>query len=98
MGEFTLKKSERFVLMIERGFTVDIKTDYLTDLHNLKYNACFIKQSPVKQYDKNGNFIRRYNSITEAVSETGICGTTISRCCQRKGKTAGGYKWLYADI
>ena len=75
-----------------------METDYLNDLHNLKYNACFVKRSPVKQYSKDGCFIKQYDSIKYSSKETVICYVSIVNCCQRKNKSAGGYKWLYADI
>lgn len=59
------------------------------------------KLMPVRevcQYDFNGNLIKVYPSIRQAVRETGIDHSTISRCCSgdRNAKTAGGYIWKYA--
>lgn len=59
------------------------------------------KLMPVRevcQYDFNGNLIKVYPSIRQAVRETGIDHSTISRCCSgdRNAKTAGGYIWEYA--
>lgn len=53
----------------------------------------------VSQYDVDGNIIKTYPSIREAVRETGIEHSTISRCCSggRNTKTAGGYVWKYAN-
>ena len=50
-------------------------------------------------YDTNGNFIKRFPSIAQASYHTGIHKDTIGRCCKHEGyyKTAGGYKWEYAD-
>ena len=53
---------------------------------------------PVNQYDLEGNFIKRYGSMTDAVIELNINrnGTrNISTCCRGKLKTAYGYKWSY---
>jgi len=36
------------------------------------------RRKDVYQYDKNGIFIKHYNSITEAKSETNICGNVIA--------------------
>lgn len=36
---------------------------------------------PVNKYDLNDNFIKKYDSIAEAASNTGIPSYTISRCC-----------------
>ena len=50
----------------------------------------------VIQYDKHMNYIKLFNSISEAANE--INGTTgnISRCCNGTYKTAYGYIWKYA--
>ena len=74
------------------------ETDYERDLHDLKYNAWNVSKSPVKQYDENGKCIRRYDSMSEASKQNHIPVGNISRCCQRKAKSAGGFMWLYADI
>lgn len=54
---------------------------------------------PVIQMDLDGNFIARFNSMTKAEEATGINKIYISNCCDplRGQKTAGGYKWKYAD-
>lgn len=39
-----------------------------------------------------------YGSILEAMRETGVDSTSISRCCRGKQKTAGGYHWVYVTI
>ena len=74
------------------------ESDYKRDLHNLKFNAWSEFKKPVMQYDKNGMELHRYESIIEASRITGICYQTILRCCRTYRGTAGGYKWLYADI
>ena len=54
---------------------------------------------PVIQMDLQGNYIAEYESMTKAEEATGIHKVYISNCCDpfRKQKTAGGYKWKYAD-
>jgi hypothetical protein len=74
------------------------ETDFRHDLHNLKFNAWSEFKKTVVQYDKNEKRIRRYESIMEASRTTGICYGSIMRCCKTYRGTAGGYKWLYADI
>lgn len=53
------------------------------------------KYKSVLQYDINGNFIKRWNSIKEAQSY--INKGSIINCCRKKNKTAGGYIWRYTD-
>lgn len=49
----------------------------------------------VIQYDKSMNFINEYPSIREAVRQTGIDRSNISKCCKGKVKSAGGFIWKY---
>lgn len=51
---------------------------------------------PVAQYNLDGTFVRRYDSIQEAEKTTGIYHSNISKVCQGKRKTAGGFKWEVA--
>ena len=46
---------------------------------------------PIRQLDKNGNLIKEYPSIKEAVKETGI--TNIHNVLDLPNRTAGNYKW-----
>jgi len=38
---------------------------------------------------------QEFSSAVDAESKTGICRSSISKCCKHKQKTAGGYKWKY---
>ena len=49
----------------------------------------------VTQIDLKGVFIDKFHSISEAARQTGIPDSNISRCCNKKLKTAGGFKWKY---
>jgi len=49
----------------------------------------------VFQYNRNGVFIREWESLTEASSILHIHNGSISECCRGKRKTAGGYVWKY---
>lgn len=50
---------------------------------------------PVEQYNKDGTFIRLWDSASEAYRELNI--RHISECCKGTYKTAGGYIWRYVD-
>lgn len=52
---------------------------------------------PVDQYDKYGNFIKHYDKIADAESETGASTTAIIRVCKGKQHTSLGYVWKYSD-
>lgn len=48
----------------------------------------------VLQYDKEGNFIKSFNSITEASNAVSGNPTNIGRCCSK----SKGYRVLYGFI
>lgn len=54
------------------------------------------KSRKVEQLDKNGNVICAYESLKEAGRMTGVGDGNISKCCNGKTKSAGGYIWRFA--
>ena len=50
----------------------------------------------VSKYDLNGNFIKKYDCITDALKENPKCGKNIIAVCQGKRRQAGGFIWKYA--
>ena len=51
----------------------------------------------VIQYDKNGNFIRKFNSITNAANHINCSTNEISKVCMRKNKSVHGFVFRYED-
>ena len=51
---------------------------------------------PVNMYSKGGVLLARYNSSADASRVTGVAQMNISRCCNGKRMSAGGYLWAYA--
>ena len=51
----------------------------------------------VSQYDIEGNYIRTFESITEAMRLTGVDASTIAKVCRGKKQTTKGYRWQYGD-
>lgn len=49
----------------------------------------------VAQYTKRGKLIKIWESQTQASEATGIAQQSISRCCNGKLKTAGGFRWSF---
>ena len=49
----------------------------------------------VYQYDLDGNFLKEFESITQAEKETSVFGANISACCKNKVRQAGGFQWRY---
>jgi predicted GIY-YIG superfamily endonuclease len=62
-------------------------TDY--GLRSLKFNK------PILQFNKNGEFIKEFESIKVAQNEFTKNGGNISMCLSGKTKTAYGFKWEY---
>ena len=62
---------------------------------NMGSKSCLSKQ--VAQYDLNGDFIKAWDCIADATREYNIKGSSISRVCKGKSKTAGNYQWRYID-
>ena len=52
-------------------------------------------KKPVCQYDFYYNFINRYDSATDACRSTGIYFGDISKCCNKKSCSAGGFYWCF---
>jgi group I intron endonuclease len=50
---------------------------------------------PILQFDKKDNLIKEWNGLSDASDTTGINVGNISKNCQGKRKTAGGYIWRY---
>lgn len=70
---------------------------YKTGLQKKKTGSNSKLKKPVNQYDLDGNFIKRWESITDALNYYGKYLKITSVCKKQKWcKTAGGYKWEYA--
>lgn len=53
----------------------------------------------VKQYTLSGEYLKTFNSASEAGLEVGIDRTRITNCCKKKSNMACGYMWSYeSDI
>lgn len=85
--------------LLELGISndeIDKRTEELLK-EGCKKNQENTFRQPVYQYDLNGNFIKKYNTIKEASNLTLIDRTSISHCCMGDCKTAGNFIWLYND-
>lgn len=53
---------------------------------------------PILQFTKDGEFVRKWNSMSDAEQELGIKSRLSEYCSNKYGrKSAGGYIWRYAD-
>ena len=49
------------------------------------------------QYDTDGNFIKVWDYVKQITNELGIDNSSVIKVCRGKLKSAGGYRWKYAD-
>lgn len=54
------------------------------------------KRKRINQYDREGNFIKQWESIHEAEKKLKIYHINIIKVCKGERFTAGGYIWKYA--
>lgn len=79
--------------------------DRINNNGNYTYDNCrFIEMSensakdsckPVLQFSLDGKFIREFKGIREAGRCLKINSSSISGCCKKRYKSAGGYIWKY---
>lgn len=55
------------------------------------------KNKSILQFDKNNNFIKRFESITDAEKEIKGSRANIIACLKNRIPTAYGFIWKYAD-
>lgn len=72
------------------------ESDYLSG--NYEINGCRISKFliPILKYDKNGNFIKKYNTIVDASKETKSSCTDILRVVNGERKSTYGYIYKIA--
>lgn len=69
------------------------KTDYEND-NSLSWYLTNQVYKNVLQYDLDGNLIKQWNTLSEAVKEY---GSTVAQCCVHETLTAYGYIWKYTN-
>jgi group I intron endonuclease len=84
------KDEEREKLRISNKRYEDSKTDE-QKLKDILVQKC----KTVFQYDKTMNLINTYPSINNAAKINKISNSNITKCCQKKVATVGGFVWRY---
>ena len=56
-----------------------------------------VRSTVVLQFSKDGEFIKKWDCITDVQRELGINRGNVIKCCKGKRKTANGYIWRYAN-
>lgn len=54
------------------------------------------RKKEVSQYDLDGNFLAKFNSVSEAAKETETSKSGIAKCCREERNHSGGYLWKYS--
>jgi group I intron endonuclease len=57
-----------------------------------------LKTVPVYQYNKDGSFIREWDSASEVTKEINLDGSGIMKVCKGKLSSCGGFIWSYKKI
>lgn len=55
-------------------------------------------EKAINQFDKRGNFIKTWRSISEASKSLNIDLAHIQHTCANKRPSAGGYVWRYKEV
>lgn len=82
------------------GYIWRFQDDLLTldDLNVIStHGNSFRVKKKVSQYSLEGNFIRTYDSISDAARDNNISQGDICSCCKNKIRFAGSYIWRYSD-
>ena len=56
-----------------------------------------VRKKIIRQYSLDGNFMREFNTISEASRECNITLSNISMCLRGQRNMAGGYKWVQVN-
>lgn len=67
----------------------------ISENHNYKTGKDHPMSRKIIQYDKEGNFIKTFDSITQAAEEIGTTKYAIWNCLSGKNHTCKGYVWRY---
>ena len=52
---------------------------------------------PVLQFDKEGNFVKKWYCTSDAARYYGMRPANITNCCKGRNKTLKGFVWKYAE-
>ena len=92
------------ISIIKEKIGIEVRLDYQSNggfqwqyyedwIKNPKGKLLYKQNTSVIQYDKQGNFIARYESIGKASKITGIRRGDISNTIHNRQKSAGGFIW-----
>lgn len=67
------------------------------DYSTFKVKPFEYKYAKVDQFDLDGNYIKTFNSVSDAARELNLHQSLISYCCAGKRKTTGGFIWKFTE-
>ena len=56
-----------------------------------------VRGKPVEQYTKTGEYIKTFDSVSDAAKEMNCCIAAISNCCLGRSKTSMGFQWRFSE-
>lgn len=73
---------------------------YINDSDIEQYNSIFTKNlnKSIDMFDKNGNFLKRYNSVKECAEKENLSVSQINRVLKNIIHTHKGYKFKYSQV
>lgn len=69
----------------------------MSESHKGRYGAQTSHHHGVVQLSIEGEYIRKWESISTAVRELGLRQSGITACCSGRYVSSGGYKWKYVE-
>ena len=91
-----IAQKNRWTVELKKEWSIKMTSINSTkEYRNKQIQSANDKVKPVLQFNKNGEFIKEYNSIHEAARQLNVDKTCISRNCNGKYKSAFGYVWKF---
>ena len=90
-GHIGLKHTDEWKKKMSEMFKGRKPSKATTDAHTKKYSKAVV------QIDIAGNIVKQFSSVANASRELKTSTGAICNVIHGKQKTAGGYKWAYAE-
>lgn len=74
-----------------------LSEEHLQKLRTAQFGEKHHRARAVCQFTLYGDFVARYECISDAARQTGIPNQNIVKCCQGQRAYAGGFVWVYAE-
>jgi len=71
--------------------------NFRNKIHSIQSKERFDNRKQIEQYTLQGEYVRTFNSPTQASSELQINRGGIESCARGEAKSSGGFNWKYID-